>query len=140
MYKCTDCGETFSFPERTRENHNLLCAPYEIYYVCPKCKGQNITEIRKRYCRCCGKVLQSRENDYCSKRCKSQGEIAYTIQMEKYKHIAESPLYKTVRALEKYNKEHHTRLSYGQYVAFVLPDNKKEEIKKNGKRRKNKVS
>ena len=91
----------------------------------------------KTFCSWCGaeiyrspSQLAVSKHSFCSKECtrnfrsKATNPEGYT----KHEHLS------------KYNKEHNTKLSYGQFTACVLPKLLKEE-KNNGKvGRKNEVS
>jgi hypothetical protein len=39
MYKCLDCGRTFSTPKYWQETHGLDYGPYEQFSGCPFCGG-----------------------------------------------------------------------------------------------------
>ena len=140
MYRCKDCGRNFDYPQKIKEKDDEMLTISRVYFVCPECGSDNITENIIRYCKCCGRSLGTNKKDYCSIVCRKQGEKLYEQQRKKYIHIKSSPIYETARLLDKYNKEHNTKLSYGQFTACVMPKLLKEE-KKNGKvGRKNEVS
>ena len=140
MYHCKDCGRNFDLPKKIKEKDDELFTVSRIYFVCPHCESENISENKIRYCKCCGRSLGTSKRDYCSIFCRKQGEKIYERQRQKYIHIKSSPIYETARMLDKYNKEHNTNLSYGQFTATVMPKILKEEKKNGNKGRKNEVS
>ena len=126
MYYCTDCGRKFEEP-----NIAYIKQPYsmeEIVY-CPNCYSENIREEDARYCRCCGKKLKDKKRWYCSEECKKRGELLWKIQRERKRREKGSSLIKLSVKIEEYNKAHGTTLSYGFFVANVLPKMSKEERK-----------
>ncbi len=64
-----------------------------------------------------------KKGDYCSSSCKKRGEYLFETEKIRKKELFESPLYKAVREIEKYNKTHGTHLSYGQYFARKQAEN-----------------
>ena len=56
----------------------------------------------ERFCPECNKIKESRKKP-----------------KQKAKSVKSKSIYQITRDLEKYNKEHKTRLSYGQYVSSV---------------------
>ena len=56
----------------------------------------------ERFCPECNKIKESRKKP-----------------KQKAKSVKSKSIYQITRELEKYNKEHKTRLSYGQYVSSV---------------------
>jgi predicted transcriptional regulator len=56
----------------------------------------------ERFCPECNKIKESKKK-----------------QKPKVKAIKSKSIWQITRELEQYNKEHKTRLSYGQYVALV---------------------
>ncbi len=121
MYVCTDCGRKFEKPLKIKESETEALTVARSYFVCPECKSENIKEKPIRYCKCCGRRMGDTNENYCSLTCKKQGEILFERQRQRGIHIKNSPIYKTVRMLEAYNKEHKTFLTYGQFTANVLP-------------------
>ena len=137
MYRCTDCGKKFTALEKFYERDDDSGAIKRYHFLCPQCKGENVEEIKKEYCMNCGKPLPEGRKDFCSIACRKKGIDAFEGQRKKYQLLKSSAVYTTVRELEKYNKEHGVRLSYGQYVATVAS---KKEQKNGQERRKSKIS
>ncbi len=119
MFVCQDCGQKFDAPRKIKEKSDGLCSLPRIYYVCPVCKSENFKEREVKYCKCCGRAMNTNKKDYCSAECRKSGEKQYEAQRLKNIHIRNSPIYKTVRMLEEYNKEHKTNLSYGQFASAL---------------------
>ena len=107
MYRCKDCGRNFDYPQKIKEKDDEMLTISRVYFVCPECGSDNITENIIRYCKCCGRSLGTNKKDYCSIVCRKQGEKLYEQQRKKYIHIKSSPIYETARMLDKYNKEHN---------------------------------
>jgi hypothetical protein len=68
-------------------------------------------------CAECHKVF--RNPDENEKICPDCRRIRENKKITNKKIKANKSIWQTTRELEKYNKEHKTRLSYGQYVALV---------------------
>lgn len=68
-------------------------------------------------CAECHKMF--RNPDENEKICPDCRRIRENKKITKKKVKANKSIWQTTRELEKYNKEHKTRLSYGQYVALV---------------------
>lgn len=138
MYYCKDCGYEFDNPLTTTEKHGLDAPPFEELSSCPLCHSFNFYERTPSHCRCCGAKLKAHsESNYCSDACLKKGMELAAREHWRLKYLKQSPLHETVRLCEKYNKENHTKLSYGQFVAFVLP---KMKGKRKNARRKGKIS
>lgn len=118
MYYCQDCKRKFEHFKKITEKHSMPCPPYETFCVCPFCLGTNFKKIEPKYCKCCGARIYKKE-DYCSRRCQKEGEYLWEMQRKRRKELYESPLYKAVRQLEKYNAEHGTHYSYGQFFSMA---------------------
>lgn len=125
MFYCKDCGINFQKPKKIIETQGLTSPPFEKNYICPKCKSSNISERVTRYCRYCGRTLKYNSGNYCNENCKKAGEKLWNKQIKRKTKEDSSELNLIVRETEKYNKEHGTNLSYGQYVAFHLKKVKK---------------
>ena len=70
-------------------------------------------------CAECGKIFRNpNENEKFCTECKKIKESKKKSK-PKVKPNKSKSIWQTTRELEKYNKEHKTRLSYGQYVALV---------------------
>lgn len=121
MYRCKDCGKNFHTPKIITERHNLEQPPYEKRFVCPECQSGEITENVNRYCRCCGAILRDGAEEYCDRFCRRRGQKLWENERRRYRRYNLSPLSKTVAQVDEYNRTHGTHLSYGQYVAYVLP-------------------
>ena len=70
-------------------------------------------------CEECGKIFRNPdENERFCPECKKIKESKKKPK-QKAKSIKSKSIWQIIRELEKYNKEHKTRLSYGQYVSSV---------------------
>lgn len=70
-------------------------------------------------CRECGKFFRNPdENERLCPDCKKIRENKKKAK-PKVKSVKSKSVWQITRELEKYNKEHKTMLSYGQYVALV---------------------
>ena len=70
-------------------------------------------------CAECGKIFRNPdENERFCPECKKIKESKKKPK-QKAKSIKSKSILQITRELEKYNKEHKTRLSYGQYVSSV---------------------
>ncbi len=79
--------------------------------ICTQCGAEYYTNSpRKRLCQKCEKENRQRN----IKNTNEQYKVYTPRKKAKFKSI-----YQVIRDVEKYNKEHKTRLSYGQYVASV---------------------
>lgn len=125
MFYCVDCGHNFEKPKKSLERHNLNTPPFEKIYICPKCNSNNIKEKSIRYCRYCGRTLKYNTDKYCNDTCKNAGEKLWNKQYKRKAKENSNELNVILRETEKYNKEHGTNLSYGQYIAFHLKKVKK---------------
>lgn len=121
MYYCTDCKKQFFDPKIIFERHNNLPPPYERKAFCPYCESENIVLLKARHCKCCGaKLSYKNTGDYCDDSCKKRGMRLWELEAKRRKERLLSPVYAAVRAVEKYNKEHGTSLSYGKYYGKEL--------------------
>ena len=67
----------------------------------------------------CGKIFRNPdENERFCPECKKINQSKKKAR-QKAKSIKSKSIWQIIRELEKYNKEHKTRLSYGQYVSSV---------------------
>lgn len=63
MYKCNECGATFSHPHVRYERHGFDFAPYETVSECPECFGSDFEEVKDDdgegfyLCEKCGKTF-----------------------------------------------------------------------------------
>ena len=70
-------------------------------------------------CAECGKIFRNPdENERFCPECNKIKESRKKPK-QKAKSVKSKSIYQITRELGKYNKEHKTRLSYGQYVALV---------------------
>lgn len=77
------------------------------------------TKLFDLKCAECGKVFRNPdENERLCPDCKKIRESKKKPK-PKAEVIKSKSIWQIIRELEKYNKEHKTRLSYGQYVALV---------------------
>ena len=135
MFYCSDCDFEFEKPYKLYEKHGMTSPPYELLSVCPNCKGTNFYEKITTHCRSCGARLMNNEKDYCSKKCRENGENLSKIERRRRKQMSESPLNEIIRQVNAYNKQNNTKYSYGQYVALILPKIKAEKKKCTKKKR-----
>lgn len=79
-------------------------------------KGQVINTF-KHICKVCGArfTSTSRHSEYCSTECSEYGREQKRQSLRRSQSL--EPLLKICREIDAYNKEHGTRLSYGQYVS-----------------------
>lgn len=129
MYRCTDCKKSFLNARVVYEKHGLGSPPYERRLVCPICGGEDLKECEVRHCRCCGARLPEGRYDYCNEACRVRGERLWSKQAQRRKKRESDPLCVAVAAVELYNREHKTRLSYGQYISMM-----RKEVKNGGKK------
>lgn len=123
MFYCKNCGLEFEKPKRHYETHGL-CSPHELIYICPTCKSTNIYEKLLTHCKHCGVKLRNDEKNYCSNECRKRAN-----NLNSKRQSAEPPntcLYDIMKGLENYNKINKKNLSYGQYVTYILPKEKKK--------------
>lgn len=122
MYYCKDCGCEFEKAEILAQTHGLSRPPYEKHAACPCCGSGNFHEKAARHCRCCGARLPEGAHDYCNAECKARGKKLW--EKERYRrHLSRiDPISVIIREADEYNKTHGTEYSYGQYVAFIRPE------------------
>ena len=79
-------------------------------------KGQ-VVNTYKHVCSVCGVrfTSTSRHSEYCSAECSEYGREQKRRAYRKSRSL--EPLLSICREIDAYNKEHGTRLSYGQYVS-----------------------
>lgn len=121
MYRCTDCERKFFDPEIRQEKHSLDCPPYERILCCPFCGSAEIKPVKVRHCKCCGARMYTSDGDYCSPSCKRRGEKLWELQRKRAEILKNDPVTKITRLMNEYNLKHGTDMSYGQFVATVLP-------------------
>ena len=67
----------------------------------------------------CGKIFRNPdENERFCPECNKIKESRKKLK-QKAKSVKSKSIYQITRELEKYNKEHKTMLSYGEYVSLV---------------------
>lgn len=94
---------------RKKTNYNLSCvdckAPFVAHHPkalrCDKCKAEHLRQKSKEY------IQHTRDNE--------RRKIRAVLP-----HLPKLSIRETIVACEKYNREHGTRLSYGQFVSQVL--------------------
>jgi len=119
VYYCQDCGCEFVSPLRIFEKHSLEKPPFETFFVCPSCKGVNYEVKVYSHCRCCGAKLTEGQTEYCNATCKETGKKLWAAERKRRALNFSSPIAMIMREVEEYNRINGTKLSYGQYVAFV---------------------
>lgn len=117
MYRCLDCGLEFEYVEVVFETHGLSSPPYERIKLCPGCHSDNYKELKQLYCGCCGIRIPS-GSDYCGEECRRIGELMRKREMARQKQFESAGLSIALREVDRYNKEHGTRYSYGQYFSL----------------------
>lgn len=94
---------------RVKKNYNCICIDCGATFVahqpkalrCPTCKTEHLRTLRREFSR------------------KIRAEERRTIN-QKTRYAPSLPIVETIIACEKYNREHGTRLSYGQFVSQFL--------------------
>lgn len=102
MYFCESCGSFF-------DNNT----------TCPYCNSEDIRVADFTHCRCCGAKLQIGQREYCCETCEKKGKILWEKERRRRRLSLVSPLNLVLKEIANYNKEHNTKLSYGQYVALI---------------------
>ncbi len=127
MYVCNECQQEFTSPVKLTQRHGLSSPPYEILYVCPRCKSTDYKKKSAEYCRCCGARLKNSDSDYCSEECQTNGMKLQARERKRRKVLYDSDLFARVREVDRYNRLHNTRYSYGQYelLTSALREEKK---------------
>ena len=127
MYECQDCGHHFKFFVQDSEKHGLNTPPYEKYGKCPVCSSGYIREVKVAHCRYCGARLPAGKTDYCNEDCRTRGNELWKREAIRKNLRNTDPLVIMMKQTEEYNRIHGTNYSYGQFVAFILPDIKGED-------------
>lgn len=117
MYCCQDCKKEFLYVEVVFERHGLSTPPYERIKLCPHCHSNNFGEIEEHYCLSCGSKLRN-TTDFCSPSCRKKGRDILRREEQRRDFLKNSPIMKSVKEVEEYNKEHGTKYSYGSYFAL----------------------
>lgn len=130
MYYCQNCRSEFETPDIITETHGLSSPPFEKTCVCPFCNSTDFTKITVRYCHACGARLYGDNDVYCNDSCRLTATRLQEKETKRRKALEESPLKILIREVEKYNNEHNTKFSYGQYVTLIKPKLLEEENEK----------
>ena len=121
MYHCKDCNRKFNTPKKVLETHGQTAPPFEVFYLCPFCSSTNFNKIIVSYCKCCGRRLNDPSDYYCSENCRSNAIKLKHKEVLRKQALATNPLNVLINEVEKYNNEHKTKYSYGQYIAIIRP-------------------
>ena len=127
MYYCTECNSKFNNIKQIYEKHNLSTPPYEKVLCCPFCGGKEIKEMVYTHCKCCGARMKNTNREYCSDICEKKGKKIWEKQNQKINKEKSNPINKVLRELNEYNKKSKSKLSYGQYVAFIKYSKRKKK-------------
>ena len=100
MIVCSDCGSEFEKPEIYREAHSLSAPPFEERRCCPFCNG----------------------DEYCSDRCRERGEAMWRRERLRRRLLKANPISRIIKAADEYNAAHGTNYSYGEFVAYIMPE------------------
>ena len=117
MYRCRDCGKEFEYVEVVFERHGLDTPPFERIKLCPFCHSNNFSEIKEHFCLTCGSKLRDKI-DFCSPACRKKGIELIKREERRRFFLENSPIMKSVKEVEEYNKAHGTNYSYGKYFAL----------------------
>lgn len=115
MYHCSACGREFLYAKVYFEPTPIGS---ERLLLCPFCDSMDFHEKKGDYCSYCGRHVPHPGAGYCSDSCRSAGEKLYARQKEQEEKRKNSPLYKAVAEVDRYNRIHGCTLSYGQYYAL----------------------
>lgn len=126
MYRCQDCEYEFLYAKTIEDQHSLDNPPFEKIAVCPNCKGRNFSEIKKHYCKYCGRSLKKDVLEYCSNDCRKKGEIMWKEQARRKNLYNQNSIISIAKELDEYNKKHNTNYTYGVFVAKILSKKKQE--------------
>lgn len=121
MIVCSDCGSEFEKPEIYTEAHSLSAPPFEERCCCPFCKSENIHEKNLTHCRCCGARLINGD-EYCSDSCRERGEAIWRRERLRRRLLKANPISRIIKAADEYNAAHGTNYSYGEFVAYIIPE------------------
>jgi len=117
MFFCNSCKSDFDKPLLIKESHGAPPPYFEEREVCPNCESQDYIIIYSGYCRCCGRKIPN-TREYCNESCRKAGEEMWLRQHHRQAQREKDPMYITLKEIDLYNKEHGTRLTYGQYIAL----------------------
>ena len=118
MFICRNCYTSFSLPSIKTEKHNLSEPPFETFQCCPNCESSDFYETTGGYCRSCGRKI-AKGKEYCNDTCRKQGEALWARQRLLREQNKNDPMLILIRKTDEYNKKHGTRLSYGQFTAYL---------------------
>ncbi|MBE6769798.1 MAG: hypothetical protein E7548_03480 [Ruminococcaceae bacterium] len=118
MFVCKNCYTSFVAPKTEIERHGKTEPPYEEFHCCPNCESRSFYETAGGYCRSCGRKIAAGK-EYCNETCRKQGEALWAKQRAAREAQKNDPMQVLIRKTEEYNKKHGTRLSYGQFTAYL---------------------
>lgn len=127
MYYCPDCGGFFEKALKSYETHGFTSPPFEERYYCPYCEGEDFYEKITTHCRCCGAKLREGLSDYCGEACEKKGKKLWLKDAKRRNLLKHDPISLIIRELNSYNRKNNTNYSYGQYIAYIRPEIKKNE-------------
>ena len=119
MYYCKDCGSEFEKADlinHINQNKPLSQSKEE---ACPYCGSKKYYEKTTRHCKYCGALLPEGVFDYCNIDCRAMGKKLWEIEHRRRKLSRATPISVMIHEVDKYNKAHGTRYSYGQYVSLI---------------------
>ena len=122
MYYCRNCHSEFETPKIVTEKHGLTSPPFETFCVCPFCRSTDYKEMTVKYCHSCGARLSNINKTYCNDACRLTAMRLRKKEALKREKLIGSQLTILLREVERYNAEHNTKFSYGQYVAIIRPE------------------
>ncbi len=116
MYKCKKCGAVFNCYDIFMERYYPSVMPSVPAKHCPSCKSEKVTVYDGKYCACCGIVIDEWQ-EYCSAECEHTAKLLQEREEKRKRLVRSFEISLAVREVEDYNREHGTRLSYGEYFA-----------------------
>lgn len=117
MYRCQDCEKEFLYVEVVFERHNLDTPPFERVKLCPYCHSNNFSEMTEYFCMSCGSKLRDK-TEFCSPACRKRGMEILKREEQRRDFLKNSPIMRSLKEVEEYNKAHGTKYSYGVYFAL----------------------
>ncbi len=117
MYRCQDCGKEFEYVEVVFEKHGLDTPPFERIKLCPYCHSNNYVQKEEHFCFVCGSKLREGA-DFCSPACRKKSKDILKREEQRRDFLKNSPIMKSVKEVEEYNKAKGTKYSYGTYFAL----------------------
>ncbi len=116
MYKCKKCDAVFNYCDIFMERFYPNVLPSAVRKHCPSCKSDRVTLYDGKYCACCGVAIDEWQ-EYCSAECEHTAKILREREEKRKRLVRSLEISVAVREVENYNREHGTRLSYGEYFA-----------------------